>query len=306
MHGDINIMDSLGIGTSIRLRGPPGDAFGAISYNKTANLILKSDVNICGTVILDGGDFTVRGNLTIGDSAALIANSNNIFIDGDWTNAGTFEAGTSTVVFENAAIQSNISGSTTFYNLTCITPGKELVFEANTYTTIEGILIIEGEDGNNVHLRSSLTGEGNEFDIYITSVSNNHGDPYLEYITVTDSDAYGPIVDIPCRNETVNGRNNTGWDDTHTWNGLGADNLASNGDNWVGGVAPAIGDSATFNAGSSKACTWDALAPASISQLNLAAYTGTLTLGQGLTATNLFTNGSSTNSAPRLPWPDIT
>ncbi len=41
-QGDINILDSLGIGTSIMLRGPP-DGFGAIIYNKDTNLTLEAN-----------------------------------------------------------------------------------------------------------------------------------------------------------------------------------------------------------------------------------------------------------------------
>ncbi len=42
-----------------------------------------------------------------------------------------------------------------------------------------------------------------------------------------------------------------------TWNGGGANNLASNAENWAGSVLPPSGDSILFDGTSSKYCTWD-------------------------------------------------
>ena len=42
-----------------------------------------------------------------------------------------------------------------------------------------------------------------------------------------------------------------------TWNGAGADNLASSPDNWTGSVLPLSGASILFDDTSSKDCTWD-------------------------------------------------
>ncbi len=42
-----------------------------------------------------------------------------------------------------------------------------------------------------------------------------------------------------------------------TWNGGGADNLASTAGNWEGSVLPPTGDTILFNNTSSKDCTWD-------------------------------------------------
>lgn len=42
-----------------------------------------------------------------------------------------------------------------------------------------------------------------------------------------------------------------------TWNGGGADNLASTAGNWAGSVLPPTGDSILFNNTSSKNCTWN-------------------------------------------------
>ncbi len=68
---------------------------------------------------------------------------------------------------------------------------------------------------------------------------------------------------------------------TCTWNGGGADNLASNPGNWTGNVEPHDSDSVFFDSLSTKDCTWEAyLNPASLN-LN-PGYTGMVTLNSEL------------------------
>ncbi len=68
---------------------------------------------------------------------------------------------------------------------------------------------------------------------------------------------------------------------TCTWNGGGADNLASNPGNWTGNVEPHDSDSVFFDSLSTKDCTWDEyLNPASLN-LN-PGYTGIVTLNSEL------------------------
>jgi hypothetical protein len=70
------------------------------------------------------------------------------------------------------------------------------------------------------------------------------------------------------------------------WNGAGSDNLASDGANWVGGVAPANGDIAIFNSTSDKDATFDTAFATSLAEVDIApGYTGQITLEQDLTIT---------------------
>jgi hypothetical protein len=67
------------------------------------------------------------------------------------------------------------------------------------------------------------------------------------------------------------------------WGGGGADNLWSNGANWVGGVAPGLFDDAVFNNTSIKDSTVDAAAAPIVSELIIqAGYTGKVTLNENL------------------------
>jgi len=77
---------------------------------------------------------------------------------------------------------------------------------------------------------------------------------------------------------------------TVTWTGGGSNDLASNSDNWSGGIAPQYGDDVVFNS-TSKNCTWDldiTLASLSINS----GYTGTVTLSSSADLTIAATTAS--------------
>ncbi|MEK7153912.1 MAG: hypothetical protein AAB834_08225, partial [Patescibacteria group bacterium] len=82
------------------------------------------------SAITDSGNFTVNSGGIVNNSTASIT------VGGNWANSGTFTRGTGTVTFDSAS-PSTITGSTTFYNLSCVTPGKALTFEAGSVQTIE-------------------------------------------------------------------------------------------------------------------------------------------------------------------------
>ncbi len=60
---------------------------------------------------------TLTGNLTINSGATFAGSSYSHSVAGNWTNNGTFTAGTSTVTF-NGAAQQTMAGATNFYSLT--------------------------------------------------------------------------------------------------------------------------------------------------------------------------------------------
>jgi hypothetical protein len=84
-----------------------------------------------------------------------------------------------------------------------------------------------------------------------------------------------------------------------TWDGGGADNLASSPTNWVGDVAPVIGDEIRLDGTSTKDITWDAAAPSTVAAWSqLVGYTGTVTFethfpGEG-SPTNITITGNCT------------
>ncbi|MFH1939587.1 MAG: filamentous hemagglutinin N-terminal domain-containing protein, partial [bacterium] len=120
--GDMQILDSLGIGTSIMLRGPPEEeahsslliahSWGAILY--------KSDVRR-------------PTNLTLEAEKVVLLGENPTYLQ----------------------------GNITFYNFNCTIPGKEIYFEAGKIYTFKGLTYIKGMPGQGglIKLLSSQEGE---------------------------------------------------------------------------------------------------------------------------------------------------
>ncbi|MCX5709190.1 MAG: DUF2341 domain-containing protein, partial [Candidatus Omnitrophica bacterium] len=194
-------------------------------------------------------------NFIINGYTGVITLGRDLTISGNFNHqTGTFNPATYTVSFIDASKSSYISGNNTFYNLKCVTPGKTLVFEANTLTTVNGTLTIEGSADNYVTLTSSVASKNSKFRIYIHGISNAAGDPYVQYLTVTYSAALGPLVPILAHNKNVRGELNTGWDATYTWTGT-TDGSWSNADNWGGSAPSSSGDDLVFPVGASNKST---------------------------------------------------
>ena len=85
-----------------------------------------------------------------------------------------------------------------------------------------------------------------------------------------------------------------------TWNGGGSDNLASTPANWTGNVLPPYGDIITFDATSSKDCTWDLNETYTCLTME-SGYTGTVTLNSPLTLSSTY---SSAGGVPVSGYPN--
>ena len=103
---------------------------------------------------------SVCNNLTINSGATLVINgSNTLTVSGNWTNNGTFTAGTGTVVFNGSA---QTVGTGPFNNLTLGGSGVKTI----TGVTVNGILSMEGTAsasaaptyGSNATLQYNKTG----------------------------------------------------------------------------------------------------------------------------------------------------
>jgi hypothetical protein len=79
-------------------------------------------------------------------------------VDGDFSRGlATFNPRAATVIFKDRNKPSTISGSTQFYNFTCLTPGKVFYFQAGSTQIIMGTLSLRGADL--IMLRSTEEGE---------------------------------------------------------------------------------------------------------------------------------------------------
>jgi hypothetical protein len=82
--------------------------------NSTMNNLVISNA---GGVTL-GGNISVDGDLTINSGATLLGGARTITLKGAWGNAGTFTAGTSTIVLGGTASQSFSHNSGSYNNIT--------------------------------------------------------------------------------------------------------------------------------------------------------------------------------------------
>ncbi|GEM_PF-3769849 len=269
-----------------------------------------SSLTLAGALTLDDGDVTVSspGSLTIGAFGTLNAAGYAINIAGNWSNSGTFNHGNNMVTFNGT--NQLISGSTIFYSLTCVTPGTTLVFDSGSLTTITNTLTIEGAPGNNVTLKSSVSGVENRFNIYINAVSDAQGNPYLEYITVDGSDALGPIVPIPAHNTNISGDTNLGWDADRYWVG-GTGNWSDAANHWAAtsgglpgaGNLPVAGDSVFFDSNSGSGTVTINSAGVSVLDLNETSTNITIaTSTNGITVTGNMTVNKTISGATAVTF----
>ncbi|MCX5692197.1 MAG: filamentous hemagglutinin N-terminal domain-containing protein [Candidatus Omnitrophica bacterium] len=126
-------------------------------------------------------------NLTL-NSGTLNANGKNINVSGNWTKASgaNFNANNGKVIFDGAGT-SIISGSTTFYNFECTTPGKHLTFQAGSTQTITRTLTLTGESGNKIVLRSSV--DNSKWNIQINAAQTVSGVDVKDSDVVSDADS---------------------------------------------------------------------------------------------------------------------
>ena len=226
------------VGSTLALSGT-GTLGGAGSTNLAA-LMLSGNVQ---TTTL-GGNITVAGFLTNSAGHTLDANNSGnytITISSNWTNVGTFTPETGTVVFNSTAV---ISGNSTFYNFTVITPGITLTFVAGSTQTVNGNFLLNGSNGALITLQSSAS----PTQFYI----NSQGSTDILYVSVKDSVATGNILNASA---STDGGHNVNWTfgGSKTWVGSTSTswNVAAN---WSPSGIPGALDSIIFNNSASRNC----------------------------------------------------
>jgi hypothetical protein len=176
--------------------------------NQTVSALTYGYLKISNTnssVATLANNTTVGKDLTISSGGILSLGGYTLTVGGNWTNNGTFTHANGTVVFNDNSQISTISGSNTFYNFTCVTPGKILQFETGITQNLVisgGVFTLTGDLGNNIQVKS--TSSGNQW--YI----NHQGTESVSYVTVTDSGCNGS-TDITVQNGTNGGNNGTCW-----------------------------------------------------------------------------------------------
>jgi hypothetical protein len=163
----------------------------------------EHDLGVAGSLAAGTGLVDRVRDLTIQPGGVLNGESAAIQVCGDWSNAGTFTAGTSLVRFLDGCGRSStaFTGNTTFFNLTLTSGfGRLFSFAAGSTTTVGNFLSVQGASGSLLQVRSSVPGSEAFLDL--------QGGSSAEFVDVEDNHAIGtPIV---VANGTL-GANAPGW-----------------------------------------------------------------------------------------------
>jgi hypothetical protein len=155
------------------------------------------NLEIAGNLVITSGDISVL-SVTIAPGGKLIAGSGLIQVAGNWSNNGTFTAGTSRVEFiDGGPSLATLSGSTTFYDLSFISStGKTFRLSPSSQFVINHDLLVHGIAGLPVVLAPTQPG--------IIVTIRVHGGTNQQYTTWQDIVIQqGPVV-LPVSIPTLN------------------------------------------------------------------------------------------------------
>ncbi len=121
-----------------------------------------TDVILNGTLDLQGGTLTNVRHVQIAAGGSLVLGSGSVSLAGNWSNAGTLNAGTGTVsIVDDAACapSSVVSGNSTFHALSVTsTTGKLVQFAAGSMQTVQSSLTLTGTAANPLRIESTTPG----------------------------------------------------------------------------------------------------------------------------------------------------
>jgi hypothetical protein len=187
-----------------------------------------TDVIVAGTLLVNSGSLVNVRHVTIQSGGTVDGGSGVIQLGGNWTNQGTFGAGTGTVQFRDlcSLATASIGGSTTFFNASFVSAtGKNYAFAVGTTQTIGGLLEIAGTAPTPIPFRSGTPGQVAFIDLLLA------GTQQIQHVGVTDVWATGQHLAPTLTNEGGGG-NASRWFRSSSR----ADELA----------VPTLGDLATF------------------------------------------------------------
>lgn len=161
-----------------------------------------------GTTDLATATFAAVGNFT--NTSVLTATAASVDVGGNWANSGTFDAGSSIISLTDdcAALSATISGTTTFPTLAINSAlGKVVEFAAGATQTVTDALILGGQPGNLLIVRSTQDGQQAFIDLEPGASQS------ISHVDVADHAATGQVIapGPPEQFASVDSGNNTRW-----------------------------------------------------------------------------------------------
>ncbi|MFA4993117.1 MAG: GLUG motif-containing protein, partial [Candidatus Omnitrophota bacterium] len=228
IQGDINILNSLGIGTSMLLRGPP-QGFGAIIYNPDTNLTLEAPqgaINISSDVTLSANNLTLTANNAITNNGSIIVTGIfNLLSNGNITNAGLIRFGTL------------IEKSYHFTTTGTLIGGLAYIEDIDGAGNYGGVISANITDAGDINLTSNITlaannlvfTAGGAFIANGFSINSDTGTNYNLTINAGVNSSLGPVGDTqPLGSLTLNGGGVAVFSVSGSITVTGAINLTSN------------------------------------------------------------------------------
>jgi len=164
-----------------------------------------ADLDVAGTLTAGTVGFTGARDVAIAPSGIVNGGSATLTLTGDWDNAGTFNAGTSTVqMVDGCALFSGVvTGNNSFANLAIsTTTAKQVSFTAGSTQSVTGLLTLLGAVGNRLKIRSTVNGSAAFLNVTGTSSAS--------FIDIQDSNALaGNDISLPTN--SIKGPNTPGW-----------------------------------------------------------------------------------------------
>ncbi len=223
--GNLTVTGTLNAGGTMRFTGttaqtvtlPVDTVLKDVEIANTTGMSFSGNVSCASLTIVSGGRFTPAANTVL-------------TVTGNWTNNGTFTAGSgSTVTFAPAAADktATITGSNIWQNLTCTTPGAIVKFDAGSMQTVKEKLTVNGQaPGTPVQLVSTVTGAQWTLDVPASLASFA-----VANVSVKDSISVNLLADI-LDSSVVNAGNTKRWfGATYTWVGS-TDSKWTTAGNW--------------------------------------------------------------------------
>ena len=163
-----------------------------------------ADLTVAGTLSAGSVGFAAARDVAISPSGIVNGNSATLEVSGNWDNAGTFNAGTSTVRLVDGCglLSADIFGNSSFASLVLTSASAKLFqFEAGKTTTVGLALTLQGAMGSLLKLRSTFGGS--------EAFLNLAGSQSVNYVDVRDNHATGNAIVLPPN--SIKGTNSTNW-----------------------------------------------------------------------------------------------
>ena len=202
---------------------------GVTSLNAGVADLSCTDVVVAGALNVNTGSLRNVRNVTIQPGGVINGGSGVIEVAGNWSNSGSFVAGTSTVNFRElcGAGAATISGDTTFFGASFVSAvGRNYVFAVGSTQTITSLLQITGTSANPIQFRSSSPGQVAFINLL------NSGTQQIQHVGVTDVWATGQWL-APFQTNEGGGGNAHRWFGVPNGGGGGTSQQIPTLDHWA-------------------------------------------------------------------------